>query len=223
MADINIERKKAPVWPWIIGLIILLLLIWLVVRWMGDRDAVPVVATDTAVVDTVGTLTGVTDTATTATSGVPNEVREYTLRCQVAEGTTPETAGLEHEWTRTCLDLLARSISAVASQRAADANLTQRLDTVRQQIDSIRQSDPTSVQHSNQAREAAIASAEALGSMQQAFAGTSQQVQSSVENARAAAQQIRGTEALLNQKDTLTRFFREAGNALEGMATPSQM
>ena len=225
MAEIHLERKKKPVWPWIIGLLLLLLLIWLVVRWMAPADVpatTDTVLTDTMVTDTMGTMSPVTGT-TAATAGVPNEVREFTLRCRVAQGATPEAAGLEHEWTRTCLDLLARSISAVAAQRSASTDITQRVDTVRQQIESIRQSDATSVQHSNQAREAAIASAEALRTMQQAFAGTSQQVQSSVENAHAAAQQIRGTEALLNQKDTLTRFFGEAGTALEGMATPAQM
>ena len=222
MAEIHIERKKKPVWPWILGLLLLLFLIWLVVRWMAPADA-PVTATDTVVTDTMGTMPPGTDTATTATAGVPNEVREFTLRCRVAQGTTPEAAGPDHEWTRTCLDLLARSISAVAAQRSASPDITQRLDTVRQQIESIRESDATSVAHSNQARQAAIESAEALRSMQQAFAGTNQQVQSSVDNAHAAAQQIRGTEALLNQKDTLTRFFGEAGTALEGMATPTQM
>ncbi|MDQ3289207.1 MAG: hypothetical protein M3Q42_13330 [Pseudomonadota bacterium] len=38
MAEINVERKK-NVWPWIVGLIVLLLAIWAVAEIMGDDDA----------------------------------------------------------------------------------------------------------------------------------------------------------------------------------------
>jgi hypothetical protein len=50
VADINVERKEGSVWPWIIGLVVLALLIWLLWSWMGDRDR-----TDDAVIpaDTV--------------------------------------------------------------------------------------------------------------------------------------------------------------------------
>jgi hypothetical protein len=38
VADINVERRERSVWPWIIGLIILALLIWLLWSWMGNGD-----------------------------------------------------------------------------------------------------------------------------------------------------------------------------------------
>lgn len=37
MAEINIERKK-NIWPWIIGLLVLLLLIWGVTEMMDNDD-----------------------------------------------------------------------------------------------------------------------------------------------------------------------------------------
>lgn len=37
MADINVERKERSIWPWILGLLALLLLIWLLVE-LFDRD-----------------------------------------------------------------------------------------------------------------------------------------------------------------------------------------
>lgn len=40
MADIDVERKGPSIWPWIIGLIILALLIWLLAEWLGDDDEV---------------------------------------------------------------------------------------------------------------------------------------------------------------------------------------
>ncbi|MBC5772724.1 hypothetical protein H8S95_01500 [Pontibacter sp. KCTC 32443] len=38
MAEINIERKKRPVWPWILLLIILALLAWALYEMLSDRD-----------------------------------------------------------------------------------------------------------------------------------------------------------------------------------------
>lgn len=40
MADINVERRGPKVWPWIIGLIILVLLIWAIAEIM-DRNGEP--------------------------------------------------------------------------------------------------------------------------------------------------------------------------------------
>lgn len=36
MADINVERKEGSIWPWLIGLIVLLLLGWLLFSMLGD-------------------------------------------------------------------------------------------------------------------------------------------------------------------------------------------
>lgn len=39
MAEIKVEKKnKAPVWPWIIGILILLGLIWLLINAFGDEN-----------------------------------------------------------------------------------------------------------------------------------------------------------------------------------------
>lgn len=44
MADINVERKGTSIWPWIIGLIVLALLIWLLTEMFdgGDETTEPV-------------------------------------------------------------------------------------------------------------------------------------------------------------------------------------
>lgn len=46
MADINVERKGTSIWPWIIGLIVLALLIWLLTEMFdgGDETREPVTA-----------------------------------------------------------------------------------------------------------------------------------------------------------------------------------
>ena len=48
MAEINVERKGPSVWPWIVGLLVVALLIWLLVEMFGNDDE-PVVADEPTV------------------------------------------------------------------------------------------------------------------------------------------------------------------------------
>jgi hypothetical protein len=38
MADINVERKSASIWPWILGSIVAALLIWALISLFGSDD-----------------------------------------------------------------------------------------------------------------------------------------------------------------------------------------
>ena len=40
MADINVERKGASIWPWILGLLVAALLIWALAGLFGDDGEV---------------------------------------------------------------------------------------------------------------------------------------------------------------------------------------
>lgn len=223
MAEINLEHKKRAIWPWILGLVVLLLLIWLAVEMM-DRDEPEVTGgfvNDTAVAVTDTSLTAGAAAAPVA-AAVPAPLQQYLSTCRPAGGAEPSAMGAEHEFTTSCLSLLADSMSAVAAQRPTDSQINEQLNTLRQQIASIRESDASSLDHSNRTREAAIAGADALGAMQRAYAGTNAQVETAVGSARNAAQQIQPTQQLLNQKAQVTAFFREAGNALQAMtSTPA--
>lgn len=216
MAEIKLERKKGPAWPWILLALLLLLLIgWAIWAAMGRQAPDVVAPTDTVYGDTALQTTAASDTAT---AGLPQEVQNYIRTCSAAEGAEPETMGREHEFSTNCMELLASSMSAVATQRQADPNITEQIEAVRQQASDIRQSDPTSLNHSSSTRRAAEAAATALTTMQRAFAGTDQQAQATAEQVRQAAQQISADQPLLDQKDALRRFFREAGNTLQRMA-----
>jgi hypothetical protein len=52
VADINIERKGPKVWPWLIGLVVLALIIWVLAEMMGtDTASEPEPAVDSTVVE----------------------------------------------------------------------------------------------------------------------------------------------------------------------------
>ena len=48
MVEINIEKKKKPVWPWILLLVILGLLIWAIYEFTNDRDTAETAALPTS-------------------------------------------------------------------------------------------------------------------------------------------------------------------------------
>jgi hypothetical protein len=49
MADINVERKQRSIWPWIVGLLVLALLIWLLASMFNRDDDDEVVVDETTV------------------------------------------------------------------------------------------------------------------------------------------------------------------------------
>jgi hypothetical protein len=49
MADINVERKQRSIWPWIVGLLVLALLIWLLASMFNGNDDDGGVADETTV------------------------------------------------------------------------------------------------------------------------------------------------------------------------------
>lgn len=49
MADINVERKQRSIWPWILGLLVLALLIWLLASMFNRDDDETVVVDETTV------------------------------------------------------------------------------------------------------------------------------------------------------------------------------
>jgi hypothetical protein len=56
MAEINVVEKKTNIWPWIIGLLLLLLLLWGLVEMMDNDDDVRQIPAET----------GISEPATTA-------------------------------------------------------------------------------------------------------------------------------------------------------------
>ncbi|MEO5511154.1 MAG: hypothetical protein ABIS27_11050 [Longimicrobiales bacterium] len=52
MADINIERKSPSIWPWIAGLLVLAVIVFLVMQNMNGGTDAPVAPADSTTVQT---------------------------------------------------------------------------------------------------------------------------------------------------------------------------
>lgn len=220
MADINVERKAStPIWPWILGLVLLGLLIWAIMSMTGRDDrAATTTTTDTAVATAPAAAPG----AETGTAALPAAADGFMRDCHLDQGTRTDGMGMEHEYTVNCLEQLAASLEGFAQQRQGGATVDQHVQTIRDRAQQIRNSPETSTQHANWTREAALAGASAMESMHRTWHAGDSQVQNSVSQVRQSAEQISTTDAHLDQLSEVRSFFRNAGDALNQMAQRQQ-
>jgi hypothetical protein len=209
MAEIEIQRKKPPIWPWILGALVLVALLWFLVDQAGQRS--PDQTTATA---TTATTTSPRTTAppTDPTSPMLPEVREFVTF--VRQGEATEEAGLYHEYTSTGIRNLADALNAIA-HRTDNHNdrINQKHQQLHQMADKIQQ-DPHSTRHANIIRDAFTTSADLMEQLQR---NLYPQLDDQVAEVRQAAQSLNPQDLTLDQKDDIQRFFERASNAVEAM------
>jgi hypothetical protein len=208
MAEIDIQKKEGPgVWPWILGVIALLVLvgvIWALMRDDDDRDEM-VMHQDT--------VTAVDHTAPRA-DRADGAVAEYlAFSRQPAE--TEAEMGRDHEYTQTGLQRLVAALDEVVRRDTIGQRpLEERLDRVRERADRITR-DPESRDHAGQVREAFTEAAALMEDVRQRRAADDATTGRHVEATRGAAESIDPGTPLLQQRDTVHRFFRESAQALD--------
>lgn len=222
MADIDVERKSTNIWPWILGLIGLLLVGWLLVEMLDDEvalDVAPVGAVEgPAVVPTpapvVNPVTPVTPDAVAEGNAVMiPAVQEYLTACTA--GTADMS--LDHQYTSNCIQRLSTSIDALLQNPdLAGIDVQAQFQDYRQKAERLVQSPETSGQHANITREAFTSMATLLNAVQDArYPG----LESQVSELEQAATAVQGNVEMLNQKEAVQRFFGQAGNVLTGMVS----
>lgn len=212
MADINVERKGPSVWPWILGLIVLALLIWLLTELFSDDADTAAVVTEPVATEPLAT-TPPADPAAGAAAGMenlPTEVQSYLTACTQQGGTPAGDMAAEHQFTVSCFQQLHAAMNAVATtQTTAGTDVTERLQAMHTSVQQLQASDPSATNHSNLTRDAAVSAANAFQSVRGTTAASVQQ----------AAEGIRAETQLLEQRDAVHNFFREAGNELRSLPT----
>jgi ABC-type nickel/cobalt efflux system permease component RcnA len=202
MAEINIERKERPIWPWIIGILVLLLLIWLIWRAASTDEIAP--ADETAVTDTIPR-----DTVEDERTG--DAVNQY---MNFVNQESPEM-GREHDYTSNGIRRLADALEEIVQEQnlSGDIEINQKRQDLRNKADRIQQ-DATSTQHANTIRDAFTSATDLMQSIQEKnFPGLGQDV----EQARQSAQAVDPGTQTLEQRDKIKQFFRDAGNVVEKM------
>jgi len=205
MAEIHIEHNKRSLWPFVIGLLLLLLVGWLVLTQFGDDDAVVVAPEAGAVVDPTPAVA-----ATPAATGAVAEFIRYADSTRAAQA-----MGLGHDFTADGIRKLAAAIDdAARSDTVANAALAPQLADLRQRADSL-QRNPDATSHALHTREAFLIAASLIQNLQERRAPDRAADANAV---WAAARRIDARRPLLEQSADVERFFERAATALGSLA-----
>lgn len=227
MAEIDLQRKRGRAWwPWILGLLVLLLLFWVVAEVLT-----PDMEPDTADMspDTVETPAAVVvvpareyGTAEEARAALPGSVREYEESCTRA-GAEPADMGRQHEFTVNCMQLMAASFdAAIQSDTIGDMALDERVEAFRSSAERLAQSDPAGRTHADIVAESMRSAADLLTTLREERLPEDQEIAGATEQVREASESMTSDEPMLEQQDTVEEFFQAMGTALRGLATGSQ-
>lgn len=198
MAEINIEKKGSPVWPWILGLALLLVVGWMAFSALDD---------DEPVVEQVAMQEG--GAVGTAGGEAPAAIQEYVAFANEPAQTSP---GPDHEYTAEGIRRLSAALGALVEQRPGDTEMRTRFDRFRQSADRLQQ-DPQSGAHAGTVRDVFTSAVDVFESAR-IEAGD-------VSRLRQLATSISADQPLLEQTDTVRQFFSQTAAAVQRAAQRS--
>ena len=203
MTEIRIKRRS-PMWPWILGVLLLAVVAWMLIAMMTGREP----ATEQAVVQRPEE--GAQRDQPTATSGrVPAALEDYSAFAAGAEKVSP---GREHEYTAEGIRRLSTALAAHVEGNASGAETRERFQRFEQAADRL-QRDPKSTEHSRMVRDVFTSAVDVFESGR-VDAGD-------VSRLREIATSISPDGQLLEQTDRVKEFFSQSADALQRAARRS--
>ena len=199
MAEIKIE-KKAPIWPWIVGLLLLALALY----FLFFKDTAVVTDGTTTTNDTIVDRTEIQDNRQdTNLTGVA----AFVAFVKNDDGNMT----LDHEYSNDALNKLIDATEEVANKVGYDSKID--LEKAREHADAITK-DAEATTHADHIKMAAGMVSGVLQNMQKAkFTDLSAEAN----KAKMSSDAIDVKELTLNQKGKVKGFFADAADLLEKM------
>lgn len=229
MADINIQKKdNKPVWPWVLGVLVVLgLAVWLYSdapeTGAGDRLATQTRIEAERAEGTENNLAG-SDAgrgmspeeeaeAGAGSSAMVGPVADFVAF--VKENDSRGEMGLDHEYTSNGLRKLGDALNSLVDSHQANMDINQMRNKFNQKADQL-QNDPQALKHANIISEAFTSAADVIGRLQQQYYP---ELSNQASEVRQAAQAIDPQEQTLNQRTKVKSFFDKSSDALEAMVS----
>lgn len=205
MADINIEKKKnnTPIWPWILGALVLIGIIWAIAEMGGDdqeREQVAVAEEQYREDDPIVREPQSNRMAGTAAAGFVSYVNDNDIKDRMGE---------DHQVTAEALMRLSAALEGLGQNNDA---YSQQIDEIRQSAQAI-QTDASSDQHANHVKNAFTSAANVFGQIQNQYPDADVKV----EDIQEKANEVDANKLLTEQKDEVEGFFEKAADAIEKM------
>lgn len=206
MAEIKVDKRdnKPSIWPWILGALLLVGLVWGAVELLETDEPELAAAEEPMLIEEP-----VANTEFVEFDMAP--VRDYVMYVEE----NGQTMGLEHEYTSEGIQKLAVALTAIADEVAPeDTDIMDRKNVLLEVAREI-QTDPLSLQHANLIKEAFVASADLMDALQEfKYPGLETQVQ----EVQDVAASINKDVQTLDQRDKVKNFFQESSEAVLALA-----
>lgn len=213
MADIDIQEKKGSIWPWVIGLLALVLVVWVGMEMLGNDEEEFAATTPGMEQPADPTLQPTDPTAGTA----PAEVERFEQEC-AGQGQPAEQMSAEHQFTQNCVRHMTAALDAVVRRESVnDAPLSQQLEQYRTRASQLTE-DASSLEHSQQLDRIFDDAAGLIASIEDSRENAGQTLAGSAERVREAADSFSADGTVLDQQEEVAAFFREVSTALRAMA-----
>lgn len=213
MAEIEVQKKKPSPWPWIIGLLVIALVVWGIAEMVGDDEP------DLAETD-------VTEEVATPPAAVPAEPEPsadagsdaaFDQYSQFAQGFATAEMGREHELTADGIEQMIPALMVVAR----DMDVTDRLEELRQSVQRLRESPADAASHAGTVESAFDEIAGLLEEARERAGEAAAAAEAQVQQVREAADAFQADRPLLDQRETVQRFFTAADQALRALHQPA--
>lgn len=210
MADIDIqEKRKGAVWPWIVGALALVLVVWGVSEMMGgDDDEFVATSAEELVVDPAPAPMDMDR---------PAEVTAFEQQCGTP-GAAQDDMGMAHEYTQQCIRSMTAALNAVVTRAQVDGTqLSDQFAMYREKADNLTQ-DPQSTEHAAMVDDVFDAAVSLVRSIEESRAGSGAALSAQADAARQAADEVNATDPLLDQQTAVGNFFRSMAAALNSLS-----
>lgn len=208
MEEIHVQRKERKLWPWALGIIAVLLLLFVIVD-RDDREefAAGDVASDPLVPDRV------------APDAAPLSWMESQRFIVYVRDTEPNFGDMNaaHTYTRNGLRYLASALEEITRQdRGSAPNLAPRIAALREGAETLREG-AAAPGHADVVATVFTQAANAIADVQRArFPDASDEAAA----VREAANRVNAQRPLLEQRDAVKGFFDSAVSAVRAMGAP---
>lgn len=207
MAEIKIEKKsKRSIWPWIIGLLLLVGVIW-VIGEVADSPEDQLAEEEMHVAPEAQPGDEISDLSEMESTEV-NMVATDDFLAFVEDNKIEDQMGVDHQATSDALMKLSASLREISGGQFE--NEIKQIEENAQQI----QGNPESLKHADVVSDAFTNAANVLEQIQASqFPDAQQEVQEVLEE----SQKISEDQQMLNQKENINEFFDEAADVIEAM------
>lgn len=205
MAEIKI-KKKSPIWPWILGILAVLLILFLVFFTDDDDDVADGLSDDTTEMVTDDVNQSMDNQTYVVSDAAMSEISEFTTFVS-----KDAEMGLEHAYSHAALNKLIEATESIANSLNVD--ISADLETARKNAESITD-DPLDLTHADKIKNAGSIVVNGLKTIQSQRFPNMESHTADVQNALMAI--TPGTKTL-EQTAAVKNFFDKAAQLLTNM------